>query len=97
MYIETSGSNNGDGVFCSWEKTDLHNISNITFYYNRFSTSNESLRNMGRFRIQILKNNSWETMFTIAQNEGFSESCYRMGIFKFGYYRKKLWYKNDNR
>ena len=29
---------------------------------------------MGRFRIQILKNKNWETIFTIAQNEGFSES-----------------------
>ena len=55
MYVETSGNNNGEGVFCSWERTDLIHISNITFYYNRFSTSNASLRRMGRFRIQILK------------------------------------------
>ena len=73
--LKSSGSNSGEGVFCSWERTDLHNISNVTFYYNRFSTSNESLRNRGRFRIEILKNNNWETIFTTAQNEGFTESA----------------------
>ena len=39
-----------------------------------FSTSSESVRKMGRFRIQILKNCVWETIFTIAQNEGFTET-----------------------
>ena len=60
MYIETSWNNNGENVFCSWERTDLIHISNITFYYNRFSTSIESSRRMGRFRIQLLRNNAWE-------------------------------------
>ena len=62
------------GFFCSWERTDLIHISNITFYYNRFSTSIESSRRMGRLRIQILKNNAWETTFyTIEKNTEFSE------------------------
>ena len=72
MYIETSSNNKGENVFCSWERTDLIHISNITFYYNRFSTS-KSLRRMGRFRIQILKNNAWETIYTIEKNTDFTE------------------------
>ena len=43
MYIETSGNNNGENVFCSFERTDLIHISNITFYYNRFTTSSTNL------------------------------------------------------
>ena len=38
MYIETSSNNHGhERVFVSWERTDIIQISNITFYYNRFS------------------------------------------------------------
>ena len=74
MYIETSSNNNGDDrIFCSWERTDLIHISNITFYYNRFTTSVESSRRMGRFRIQILKNNAWETIYTIEKNTELTE------------------------
>ena len=36
MKIETSSSFNGDNVFCSFEQTDIIQISNITFCYNRF-------------------------------------------------------------
>ena len=42
MYIETSANNHNstnDNVFVSFERTDYIHISNITFYYNRFSTS----------------------------------------------------------
>ena len=38
MYIETSGNNGGSHiVYVSMERTDIIQISNITFYYNRFS------------------------------------------------------------
>ena len=37
MYIETSSNNHGSNVFVSWERTDIIQITNITFYYNRFS------------------------------------------------------------
>ena len=37
MYIETSSNNHGNIVFVSFERTDIIQISNITFYYNRFS------------------------------------------------------------
>ena len=72
MYIETSSNNFGPNVFCSWERTDIIQISNITFYYNRFSIQGD-LRSMGRFRIQILtKDNVWLTKFNIPKNSQFS-------------------------
>ena len=62
MYIETSSNNHGKIVFCSFERIDIIQISNITFYYNRFSSSDSNLRAMGRFRIQLLlEDNTWST------------------------------------
>ena len=62
LFIETSSNNHGNNVFVSFERTDIFQITNITFYYNRFSTSDVNLRAMGRFRIQLLlENNSWST------------------------------------
>ena len=53
MYIETSSNNHGNNVFCSWERTDIIQISNITFYYNSYLIlTNGLLKSMGRFRIQ---------------------------------------------
>ena len=52
MYIETSSNNNGVNVFCSFETTDIIQISNITLFYNRFPE--RSTKSMGRFRIQLL-------------------------------------------
>ena len=41
--------------FCSFERTDIIQISNISLYYNRFSIlTNDSLKSMGLFRIQLL-------------------------------------------
>ena len=56
MYIETSSNNHGhERVFVSWERTDIIQISNIIFYYNRFSVlTNNSKKSMGRFRIELL-------------------------------------------
>ena len=70
MYIETSGNNNnqidnGSNVFVTFQRTDIIQITNISFYYNRFSTSDDSLRAMGRFRIQLLLDNIWTTQYTI--------------------------------
>ena len=76
MYIETSGGNYGtDNIFCSIERTDIIQISNITFYYNRFSISDDNLRSMGRFRIQLLlENNIWTTQYTINKNDRYSNN-----------------------
>ena len=75
MYIETSSSNHGHNrVFVSWERTDIIQITNITFYYNRFSIlTNDSLKAMGRFRIQLLlKDDTWNTQYTIAKNTQYN-------------------------
>ena len=77
MYIETSSSNHGhNGVFVSWERTDIIQITNITFYYNRFSIlTNDSLKAMGRFRIQLfLEDDTWDTQYTIAKNTEYSDN-----------------------
>ena len=76
MYIETSSNNHGSNVFVSWERTDTIQISNITFYYNRFSIlNNDNLKNMGRFRIQLLlDDNTWSTQYTIDKNTQYSDS-----------------------
>ena len=76
MYIETSSNNHGSNVFVSWERTDVIQISNITFYYNRFSIlTNDSKKSMGRFRIELLlKDNTWSTHYTIDKNTQYSDS-----------------------
>ena len=77
MYIETSSNNHGhERVFVSWERIDIIPISNITFYYNRFSIlTNDSLKSMGRFRIQLLlEDNTWSTRYNILKNVRYSIS-----------------------
>ena len=77
MYIETSGNNSGnDDVFVSWERIGIFQITNITFYYNRYSILiDDSKKSMGRFRIQLLlENNTWSTQYTIAKNDEYSDN-----------------------
>ena len=55
MYIETSSSNHGNGVFVSFERTDTVHLTYIAFYYNRFSSWNKDiLHSKGWLRIQLL-------------------------------------------
>ena len=77
MYIETSSANHGYGrIFVSLERSDIIHITNKTFYYKRFSIlTNDSLKAMGRFRIQLLlEDNTWSTQYTIAKNSKYSNS-----------------------
>ena len=77
MYIETSGSNSGSHViYCSWERTDIIQITNITFYYNRHSILiNDNKKSMGRLQIQLLlDNNTWSTQYTIPKNTQYTDS-----------------------
>ena len=69
MYIESSGNNHGaNHVMVSWERTDIIHISNMKFYYNRFSTYDQNLRGMGHFRIQLsLEDNTWSTIYNTNQ------------------------------
>ena len=55
LYIETNSDNHGNNVFCSFERTDIIQITKKTFDYNRFSLlNNDSLKSMGRFGIQFI-------------------------------------------
>ena len=79
MYIEASGNNNNQNnngyiVFISLQRTDIIQITNITFYYNRFSIlSHNSLKATGKFRIQLfLEDNTWSTQYTIPKNSQYS-------------------------
>ena len=76
MYIETTVPNHGVNVFVSWERTDIIQITNITFYFNRYSIlTNDNLKNMGRFRIQLLlENDIWTTQYTINKNDQYTDS-----------------------
>ena len=76
MYIETGSGNHGNNVFCSFERTDIIQITNITFYHNRFSIlTNDSLKSMGRFTIQLLlENKIWSTRYNIPKNDQFSDT-----------------------
>ena len=75
IYIETSSNNYGKNVFVSFERTDIIQITNISFYYNRYSGSNQNLRAMGRFRIQLLLNdNTWSTRYNIPKNHQYSDN-----------------------
>ena len=76
MYIETSSNNHGNNVFVSWERTDIIQTTNITFYYIRFSIlTNEDKKSMGRFRIELLlEDNTWSTRYNIPKNDRYSDS-----------------------
>ena len=67
MYVETSSNNHDNNVFVNFERMDIIQIISITFYYNRFLIlTNDSLKIMGRFRIQLLlEDNIWGTQCTI--------------------------------
>ena len=61
MYLESSANNNGDNTYVKLIRTDIIQITNISFYYNRFSISDENLRAMPIFRIQLLlENGNWK-------------------------------------
>ena len=73
MYIETSSNNQGENVFCCFERIDIIQISNISFYFNRFSTSD--VKAMGRFRIQLLLgDNTRSNRYNISKDDRYSDT-----------------------
>ena len=83
MYIETISNISGnDNVFVNLERTDIIQIANITFYYNRYSIlKDDSKKSMGRFRIQLLlQNDTWSTQYTIAKNSNYSNSSTELSL-----------------
>ena len=63
-------------MFVSFERTDIIQISKITFYYKRFSiVTNESKKSKSRFRIHLLiEDNTWSTRYNIPKNDRYSDS-----------------------
>ena len=76
MFIETSSGGHGINGFVTFERTDIIQITNITFYYNRFSIlTNNSLKSMGRFRIQfLLEDKTWSTRYNITKIDRYSDT-----------------------
>ena len=70
MYIETSSGCHGGNGFVSFERTDIIQITNINFYYKRFSILTINwLKSMGRLCIQLLlEGNLWITQYTIPKS-----------------------------
>ena len=92
MYIETSSENHGhERVFVSWERTDIIQITNITFYFNRLSIlTNDSLKPIRRFRIQLLlEDNTRSTHYTIPKNSQYSNSSTNWKIFNLDFIVEK--------
>ena len=67
MFNETSSNNHGNKVHVSFERTDVFQITTITFYLNRYSVlTNNNLKSIGGFRIQLLlEDNTWNTRYNI--------------------------------
>ena len=77
LYIETSSNNHGQGVYCSFERTDIIQISRISLYYNRNSAQNNH-KAMGTLRIQLLlSDNTWSTRYNIPKNESYTNQSER--------------------
>ena len=73
MYTETSFASQGhERNFVSWERTDILQITYLTF---SSISNNDTLKSMGRFRIQLLLEDiTWSTQYTIAKNDRYSDS-----------------------
>ena len=62
--------------FCSFDRIDIIQISNITFYYNRFPIlTDDNKKSIGRFRIQLLLEvNTWSTQYEISKKTQYSHN-----------------------
>ena len=73
MYIETSGNNHSDDEdnFCRWSTYHFHNISRVSFRYNRYSSGNDKW--MGAFSIEVLKDdNTWDYVYLLEKNDDYT-------------------------
>ena len=66
MYIETSSNNHSENAYVSFEKSDIIQITEKTFYYNRYSIlTHDHLKNMVCLRVQLLLgDDTWSTVDT---------------------------------
>ena len=89
MYFETSSNSNGDGVYGILERTDIIPVTNITFYYNRFLSSDIGSQAMGRFRIQLLIDESvWSSRFSFPKNSDYSSSSTECSLINLDFTEK---------
>ena len=91
MYIETSSNNHGPIVFVSWERTNIIQITNITFCHKRFSILvDDNLKNMVPFGIQLLLEDfTWSTQNTILKNSQYSNSSTEWKLLNLDFTIKK--------
>ena len=96
MYYETSSDNIGsDNVFVSFERTDIIQISNFTFYFNRYLILfKDSKKSLGRFKIVLLLDNiTRSNQNTIPKNSQYSNSSTEWKLLNLDFYYSKLWHK----
>ena len=76
MYIERSSNNHDNNVSDTFERAYVIQITQITFYYNRFSIlTNDSVKSMGRFRKQLLlSDDTWSRRYNIPKNDRYSDA-----------------------
>ena len=96
MYIETSLNNHGNPVSVSFGQTDIIQISNVTFYYTRFSIlTNDSLKTMGRFKIQLLlEDNTWSTRYNIPKSDRYSDTSTEWTLVSLNFTEKNYGFKS---
>ena len=72
LYIETTSNNHGECVYCSLERTDIIQISKISFYYKRYSAEINH-KAMLRFRIQFFFGDIiWSTRYNKPKNDYYT-------------------------
>ena len=95
MYFETSSNNHGNIVCVKFEGRDIIQFSNIPFYYNTFSIlTNDSVKSMGRFRIQLLlEESTWSTRYNIPKKDRYIDSSTQWTELNLNFCCRKLRYK----
>ena len=68
-------------VYFSFQRTDMIDISNISFNHNRYSTGSSN-QSMGRIRLQLLlDDNTWSNRYNIPNYDRYSNSSTQMTLF----------------
>ena len=82
MYVESSSNNSGNHTYVMWERTDIIQFTNVTFYYNRYSIlTDDSLKGVGRLRIQLMNSdNTRHTIHTMAENSQYNTSSTKWSL-----------------
>ena len=74
MFNETSSNVFGPDVYCSFEGTDIIQISNMTFFYKRYSSGSVH-KAIERFKTQLLSSDdTWSAQDIIPKNAHSSDS-----------------------